>query len=89
MVQQGSKDSGNSYLWIEFVAARQCVEQIIDMRYTLRMMGVPIKGASLMLGDDKAVVTSSAIASSVLNKRHNALACDRVRESIAAGIALS
>ena len=26
----------------EFVAARIAVEQIIDLRYTLRMMGVPI-----------------------------------------------
>ena len=30
----------------EFMAARQAVEQIIDLRYTLRMLGVPIEGPS-------------------------------------------
>jgi hypothetical protein len=42
-----------------FVAARICVEQIIDLRNTLRYLGVPIKKKSYMLGDKKSVVESS------------------------------
>ena len=32
----------------EFVAARTCVEQIIDLRNTLRYLGVPIQETSYM-----------------------------------------
>ena len=37
----------------EFVAARICVEQIIDLRNTLRYLGVPICEKSYMFGDSK------------------------------------
>ena len=70
----------------EFVAARIATEQIIDLRYTLRYMGVPIKGPSYLFGDNQSVVTSSTIPSSILNKRSSALCYHRVREAIAAGI---
>ena len=40
----------------EFMAARQAVEQIIDLWYTLRMFGVPIDGTSWLFGDNKSVV---------------------------------
>ena len=71
---------------IEFVAARICTDWIIDMRTTLRYLGVPINGPSYMFGDNKSVVTSSTIPGSALNKRHNALSYHRVREAIAAKI---
>jgi hypothetical protein len=67
----------------EFVAARVASEQIIDMRYTIRMLGVPLVGPSYMFGDNESVVTSSTIPHSKLSKRHNALAYHRVRECIA------
>ena len=70
----------------EFMAARQAVEQIMDLRYTLRMMGIPLDGPSWMFGDNQSVLTSSTIPHSSLNKRHNALSYHRVREAIAAGI---
>jgi hypothetical protein len=70
----------------EFMAARQAVEQIMDLRYTLRMMGIPIDGPSWMFGDNQSVLTSSTIPHSSLNKRHNALSYHRVREAIAAGV---
>ena len=38
-----------------------------------------------MFGDDKSVVTSSAIPHSALSKRWNALSCHRAREAIASG----
>ena len=69
----------------EFVAARLAVEQIIDLRYTLRCLGVPLDGPSWLFGDNSAVVTSSTIPHSKLSKRWNALSYHRVREAIAAG----
>ena len=68
----------------EFVAARTATDQIIDLRYTLRSMGVPLEKATWLLGDNKSVVTSSTIPHSSLNKRHVALAYHRVRSAIAA-----
>jgi hypothetical protein len=70
----------------EFMVARQACEQLIDLRYTLRMMGIPLDGPSWLFGDNQSVITSSTIPSSMLNKRHNALSYHRLRESIAARI---
>lgn len=70
----------------EFVAARIATEQIMDIRNTLRYMGIPINDKTYMFGDNQSVVTSSTLPHSVLKKRHNMLAYHRVREAIAAGI---
>jgi hypothetical protein len=70
----------------EFVAARIAVEQIMDVRTTLRFLGVPILGKSLLFGDNQSVIISSTEPQSPINKRHNALSYHRVREAIAAGI---
>ena len=66
----------------EFNAARTATEQIVDMRYTLHMLGVPIID-SYMFGDNQGVHTNSTVLHSQLNKRHNALAYHRVCEAIA------
>jgi len=70
----------------EFMVARQATEQILDLHYTLRMMGIPIDGKSWLFGDNQSVITSSTIPKSTLNKRHNALSYHRVHECIAMGI---
>jgi hypothetical protein len=70
----------------EYVAARTCVEQIMDLRLTLRYLGVPIRSRSYMFGDNKTVVESSIRPHAKLHKRHMALSFHRVREAIAAGI---
>jgi len=70
----------------EFIAARTCAEQIIDLRITLRYLGVPLAGHSMMFGDNESVVNSSSMPHSKLHKRHNALAYHKTRESIAAKI---
>ena len=57
----------------------------MDMRHTLRMLGVPILD-SYMFSDNQGVHTNSTVLHSQLNKRHNALAYHRVREAIAAKI---
>ena len=70
----------------EFVAARIAVEQIMDLRYTLRMFGVELDGPAYLFGDNLSVITQSTIPSSTLKKRHNAIAFHRVREAVAAKI---
>ena len=57
----------------EFVAGRIAVDQIIDIRTTLRYLGVPVKGKTFLFGDNESVVKSGSIPHSTLNKRHNAL----------------
>jgi hypothetical protein len=70
----------------EFVAARIATDQIIDLRTTLRYLGVPINGCSHLFGDNASVVISASIPHSSLKKRHNALSFHRVREAIAAKV---
>ena len=68
------------------MVARQACEQVMDLRYTLRMMGIPLDGPAWCFGDNMSVITSSTVPQSTLNKRHNALSYHRVRECIAAKI---
>lgn len=70
----------------EFVAARIAVDQIIDLRLTLRYMGVPIRDRSFLFGDNQSVVGNAINPLAPLKKRHHALAFHRVREAIASGI---
>ena len=67
----------------EFVAARIAVDQIVDLRYTLMYLGVPIRSKSFMFGDNKSVITSSTIPNSLLSKTHHISAYHRVRVAIA------
>ena len=70
----------------EYVAARICTEQVIDLRLTLRYLGVPVETATYMFGDNETVVNTASVPHGKLHKRHNALAYHKVRASIAAGI---
>ena len=70
----------------EYVAARTCTEQQIDLRNTFRYLGVPVHGASMMFGDNESVVNTASVPHSKLGKRHNILSYHRTREAIAAGI---
>ena len=70
----------------EFVAAHACVEQIIDLRITLRCLGVRIRDVSDMFGDNESVVNSSMQPHGKSHKRHVALSFHRVHEAIASKI---
>ena len=70
----------------EFMAARTATEQIMEIRTTLRYLGVNLVGSTYMFGDNKTVVDSSSKPKSRLHKRHVILSYHRVREAIAAGI---
>ena len=67
-------------------AARTAMEQIIDLRGTLRYMGVPLRESSYMFGDNKTVVDSGSLPHAKLHKRHTMLSYHCVREAIASGM---
>ena len=69
----------------ELVAARIATDLIIDLRYTLMYLGVPIRSKSYMFGDNKSVVVSASIPTSTLSKKSTLASYHRVREAIAAG----
>jgi len=69
----------------EFVSARTAIEQLVDLRYSLRMLGVPVEREVYLFGDNESVVNSATIPHSQLAKRWNALSYHRVREAIAQG----
>lgn len=70
----------------DLVAARIAIELVIELRYKLRMLGVPIDSPTQLLGDNMSVVLNTTVPSSQLKKKHNAIAYHRVREAIAAKI---
>ena len=70
----------------ELIATRIAVETILEVRYKLMMLGVPISKSSLMVGDNMSVVLNTTMPSSPLKKKHLGCAYNRVREAIAAGI---
>ena len=69
----------------EMLAMRTCVEQIIDIRTTLRYLGVPIRDKSFVFGDNETVVNAATQVHAKLHKRHNMLSFHFVREAIARG----
>ena len=50
------------------------------------MLCIPVEQTSLLLGDNMSVVLNTTIPSSILKKKHNAIAYHRVREAVAAKI---
>jgi len=70
----------------EFVGAKTATEKAYDIRYTLRMLGVPVDYRTYMFGDNLAVITQGTLPHSQLSKRHNALAYHYVREAVATGM---
>jgi hypothetical protein len=70
----------------ELVASRVATESILEVRYMLRSLGVALDGPALMLGDNMLVVLNTTVPSSVLKKKHNAIAYQHVREAIVSRI---
>jgi hypothetical protein len=69
----------------EFVATRICVDKSVDLRTTLRYLGVPVRSHDIVFGDNESVVNSSMRIDAKLHKRHNMLCFHRVRQAIASG----
>jgi hypothetical protein len=66
----------------DIVAARICVEQVIDLHNTLGFISVPIREKKYMVGDNKSVVYSFMQLNAKLHTYHFMLSL-HVRETIA------
>jgi hypothetical protein len=86
MVFKKPVDRKTSSYGSELVATRIAAKLIIELRYKLCMLGVPIEGPTKMYGDDMTVVLNMTVPSSQLKKKHNAIAYHRVREAIVGNI---
>ena len=69
----------------EFVAMKQGMEALQGLRYKLRMMGVPISGASFIYGDNMSVIHNTQRPESVLKKKSNSICYHAIREVVAMG----
>jgi len=69
----------------EFCAGRTCIEQIVDLRNTLRYLGVPLHETSYVFGDNESMINSSKYRESKLHKRHNILSYHYVKSMISRG----
>ena len=69
----------------EMLAMRTCIEQVIDLRNTLRYLGVPVHPKSFVFGDNETVVKGATQPHAKLHKRHNLLSFHFVREAISRG----
>jgi hypothetical protein len=70
----------------EYCAMKTAIDMIEGHRNKLRMMGVPLIGATAVFCDNQSVVKNSTAPESVLKKRHNAIEYHRAYEAQAAGI---
>ena len=69
----------------EFNAMRKAVELALNMRYTLRSMGLPIKGPTRILCDNEAVVKQASQPGSPLENKSIGITYHFVREACAMG----
>jgi hypothetical protein len=67
----------------KFITARTTINQIIDLRMTLRYLGIPIREKSYIFGDNKTVIDAWSTPHAKLHKRHNALSFHCVQEAVA------
>ena len=64
----------------EFIAGRTRIEQIVDLRNTIRYLGVPINEISCVFGDNQSMIDSATFPYARLQKRHNILSFLFVKE---------
>ena len=68
----------------EFIALKVASEMIDGLRYKLKMLGVPLEGATRVLCDNESVIKNGTFPESVLKKKHCSIAYHLVREHVAA-----
>jgi hypothetical protein len=70
----------------ELVYLRIATALILEIRYMTQSFGVALDGTELMLGANMSVVLNTTVPSSVLKKKHNAIAYYRAIKATAARI---
>ena len=68
------------------MAMRHAVEEVGDLRYMLRCLGVNVDTPSSMYGDNLGVIQNAIIKDSFLKKKHVAISYHKVCEAVAAVI---
>ena len=69
----------------EFMAMKTAVEEVTAVCYMLRCLGVHVTKPSHILGDNRSVIIQSTVHSSLLKKKHVAIAYHLTREETANG----
>ena len=72
----------------EFIALKTACEQVVSLRYKLRMFGIPLTGPANIFCDNEAVYRNTSDPASTLKKRHQSVAYHLCRETVASGVAL-
>lgn len=67
---------------LEFLSARICAVQVMDLRITLRHLCIPLGELSFMFGENYTVVDNSMTPHAKFHQRHVTLSFHRVRETI-------
>ena len=73
----------------EFIALKQCIEDVEHLRFKLRIFGIPIHDdgkPTHILCDNNSVVTNTSNVESSLNKKHASIAYHFSRWNVAAGV---
>ena len=73
----------------EFIALKQCIEEIGHIRFKLRSFGILIdeeRSATCVLCDNKSTVTNMSNVELKLNKKHSSIAYRFARWHVAAGV---
>ncbi len=81
--QQATIES--SVFGAEFVAMKHGIEMLRELRYKIRMMGIPLSGPTYVYGDNKSQMTNSSRPESTLTKKCNSICYHAIRESVAMG----
>jgi len=63
----------------ELVAMRVAVENLLGLRYKLRMMGMDVEKCSTLLGGNSSVIVNTQLPSSSIKKKHNSVTFHKAR----------
>ena len=66
----------------ELMAGHVAIELIMEYYYKLHMLGVPLNGPALLLGDNNSVILNMIVHSNPLKKKHNTITWHCIREVI-------
>ena len=78
-----------STLSSEFIALKQCIEDVKYLRFKLRMFGIPLsedQPTIFILCDNEEVCKNTSNVESFLNKKHSTIAYHFSRWNMAAGV---
>jgi hypothetical protein len=87
LFSRGQNTVESSTFGSDSIVLRIGTELLEGLRYTLRMMGIPIhRDPSTVWVDNESVITNTSVPESTLKKKHIAICYHLVREAAAAGI---